>query len=114
VVLESVINISEGARREIVHEIAHAVVRDRLDLHIDEHHNRSVLTVVGEPAARAVAEAALHHLDITEHDGVHPRFGVVDVVPFVPLEGHTMNDALAAPLRDGKIHELSIKTKGIE
>jgi len=67
-----------------------------LDVHSDVHHNRSVLTLVGEEAPRAVARAAVAALDLRRHQGVHPRFGVVDVVPFVPLAGSTLVDALAA------------------
>jgi glutamate formiminotransferase / 5-formyltetrahydrofolate cyclo-ligase len=67
-----------------------------LDVHSDVHHNRSVLTLVGEAAPRAVARAAVAALDLRRHQGVHPRFGVVDVVPFVPLAGSTLVDAVAA------------------
>jgi glutamate formiminotransferase / 5-formyltetrahydrofolate cyclo-ligase len=67
-----------------------------LDVHSDVHHNRSVLTLVGEEAPRAVARAAVAALDLRHHQGVHPRFGVVDVVPFVPLTGSTLVDAVAA------------------
>jgi glutamate formiminotransferase len=65
-------------------------------VHSDVHHNRSVLTLVGEEAPRAVARAAVAALDLRRHQGVHPRFGVVDVVPFVPLAGSTLVDAVAA------------------
>jgi glutamate formiminotransferase len=67
-----------------------------LDVHSDVHHNRSVLTLVGEEAPRAVTRAAVAALDLRHHQGVHPRFGVVDVVPFVPLAGSTLVDAVAA------------------
>jgi glutamate formiminotransferase len=67
-----------------------------LDVHSDVHHNRSVLTLVGEEAPRAVARAAVAQLDVRRHQGVHPRFGVVDVVPFAPLAGSTLADAVAA------------------
>lgn len=65
-------------------------------MHSDAHHNRSVLTLVGEEAPRAVARAAVAALDLRRHQGVHPRLGVVDVVPFVPLAGSTLVDAVAA------------------
>jgi glutamate formiminotransferase / 5-formyltetrahydrofolate cyclo-ligase len=55
-----------------------------------------VLTLVGEAAPRAVARAAVAALDLRRHQGVHPRIGVVDVVPFVPLAGSTLVDAVAA------------------
>lgn len=67
-----------------------------LDVHSDVHHNRSVLTLVGEDAPRAVARAAVAALDLRRHQGVHPRLGVVDVVPFVPLDGSSPADAVAA------------------
>ena len=60
-----------------------------LDLHRDADHNRSVFTLAGsatEASARALAASAVEHLDLRTHHGVHPRFGVVDVVPFVALD----------------------------
>lgn len=89
-------NISEGSRPHVVTAIASSAVGSLLDVHSDVHHNRSVLTLVGEEAPRAVARAAVAALDLRRHQGVHPRFGVVDVVPFVPLAGSTLVDAVAA------------------
>ena len=60
---------------------------DLLDVHTDPDHHRSVLTLVGEAAPRAVTVEAVARLDLRDHLGAHPRFGVVDVVPFVPLAG---------------------------
>ena len=94
--LECVINISEGRRLDVVETIGRAAGRELLDVHTDADHNRSVLTVVGEDAARAVAATAVLTLDLSSHDGVHPRIGVVDVVPFVPLGSATWDDAVAA------------------
>jgi glutamate formiminotransferase / 5-formyltetrahydrofolate cyclo-ligase len=94
--LESVVNISEGSRPHVVTAIASSAVGSLLDVHSDVHHNRSVLTLVGEEAPRAVARAAVAALDLRSHQGVHPRLGVVDVVPFVPLTGSTLEDAVAA------------------
>lgn len=94
--LECVINVSEGRDLDLVGRIAATGGRSVLDVHSDVHHNRSVLTVVGEEAARAIAGAAVDVLDLRAHDGVHPRIGVVDVVPFVALAGSTPNDAVAA------------------
>jgi len=65
-------------------------------VHTDADHNRSVLTLVGEEAPRGVARSAVERLDLGSHQGAHPRFGVVDVVPFVPLAGATLADAEAA------------------
>jgi glutamate formiminotransferase len=98
-VLECVVNVSEGLREDVVAAIA-ATARDSLlDVHSDAHHNRSVLTLAGgsaETGARQVARAAVERLDLRAHRGAHPRFGVVDVVPFVPLAGSAMGDAEAA------------------
>jgi glutamate formiminotransferase len=95
-VLECVINISEGTRLDVVETIGRAGGRELLDVHTDPDHNRSVLTLVGEDAARAVTATAVLALDLRHHTGVHPRIGVVDVVPFVPLGSATLEDAVAA------------------
>jgi glutamate formiminotransferase len=95
-VLECVVNLSEGRDDAAVATIAGAAGPDLLDVHTDPHHHRSVLTLVGEDAPRRVASEAIAQLDLPSHSGVHPRLGVVDVVPFVPLEGSTMADALGA------------------
>ncbi len=89
-------NISEGRSMDTVGLIARNAGADLLDVHTDPDHNRSVITVVGEPAARSVATAAVLALDLATHRGVHPRFGVVDVVPFVPLGPASLADAIAA------------------
>jgi glutamate formiminotransferase / 5-formyltetrahydrofolate cyclo-ligase len=94
--LECVVNISEGARPEVVAAVASAAGADLLDVHRDADHNRAVLTLVGEAAPRRVTRAAVDVLDLRDHRGAHPRFGVVDVVPFVPLAGSTMTDAVTA------------------
>lgn len=94
--LECVVNISEGRARSVVEAIAATAGPDLLDIHADSHHNRAVLTLVGENAPRAVAQEAVRRLDLRSHRGVHPRLGVVDVVPFVPLGGATLTDAVEA------------------
>jgi glutamate formiminotransferase / 5-formyltetrahydrofolate cyclo-ligase len=98
-ILECVINVSEGRRAEVVDALVLAAGGALLDLHSDADHNRSVLTLAGpdvEPAARRVAGTAVEHVDLRVHEGVHPRFGAVDVVPFVPLFDTPMDDAVAA------------------
>jgi glutamate formiminotransferase len=95
-VLECVVNISEGRDRRAIEAIGSSAGPALLDVHTDGDHHRSVLTLVGEAAPRAVARAAVEVLDLRTHRGVHPRIGVVDVVPFVALEGSTDADALAA------------------
>jgi glutamate formiminotransferase / 5-formyltetrahydrofolate cyclo-ligase len=98
-VLECVVNVSEGADPSVIDAVARAAGDALLDLHVDPHHNRSVLTLAGpdvENAARAVAAEAVRRIDLRLHVGVHPRLGAVDAVPFVPLEGSSMDDAVAA------------------
>lgn len=94
--IECVVNVSEGRDRRLIDQIAAAAGPDLLDVHSDPDHNRSVLTLIGENAPRSVAEAAVDLLVIGSHSGAHPRIGVIDVVPFVPLAGSTMPDAEAA------------------
>ncbi|HZU73590.1 MAG TPA: hypothetical protein VE990_12545 [Acidimicrobiales bacterium] len=101
--LECVVNLSEGRRPEVVAGLARAGGPAVLDVHSDPDHNRSVVTLAGEAgelatAVRAVAAVAVATLDLRSHQGVHPRLGVLDVVPFVPLSGATMDDAVR--LRD--------------
>jgi glutamate formiminotransferase len=84
--LLAVPNISEGRDTD---QVARIAGDDVLDVHSDMDHNRSVLTYGGEPervraALVAMIDRAVAELDITRHDGVHPRFGVVDVLPLVP------------------------------
>lgn len=107
--LECVPNVSEGRRPEVVARLARAVAAPGvrlLDVSSDPDHNRSVLTLAGEPAALhdgllALYEAALGEIDLTRHQGVHPRIGAVDVVPFVPLGTTAMAVAVAAAERLG-------------
>jgi glutamate formiminotransferase / 5-formyltetrahydrofolate cyclo-ligase len=94
--LECVVNLSQGRSRAVIEAIAARAGTDLLDVHTDPQHNRAVLTLIGEAAPRDVAEEAVRRLDLRTHQGVHPRFGVVDVVPFVPLAGSTLADAIAA------------------
>lgn len=98
--LECVINVSEGRDRSLVQRIACGDGRDVdpaiLDIHSDPDHNRSVYTIVGTQCPRTVTRRAVDLLDIAHHDGVHPRLGVVDVVPFIALDGSTPADALGA------------------
>ena len=109
-VIESVPNISEGRDRARVEEIA-AAVRGvpgarLLDVSSDASHNRSVLTLVGDAdavaaAIRALFEAALPRIDLTKHSGEHPRMGAVDVVPFIPIRGATVEQCVALSRRVG-------------
>jgi glutamate formiminotransferase len=103
-VIECVPNISEGRDRERVREIADAVraapgVR-LLDVSSDSSHNRSVLTFVGDAAGvragvSALFDAVVSRIDLTRHEGEHPRMGAVDVVPFIPIGGATVEECVA-------------------
>lgn len=91
-VLEAVVNISEGRRTEVIDALGAACGTALLDVHSDVDHNRSVFTVIGgtpretETAVRQLADAVADGpLDLHESDGVHPRLGILDVVPFVAL-----------------------------
>lgn len=103
--LECVPNVSEGRRPEVVARLAAAVTSAPgvrlLDLSSDPDHNRSVMTLAGEArdlraGLLSLYEAALSEIDLTRHEGVHPRVGAVDVVPFVPLDDTPMEAAVAA------------------
>jgi glutamate formiminotransferase len=103
--LECVPNVSEGRDHAVIDRMA-AHLRDTpgvrlLDVHRDADHHRSVFTMAGDAAALTEAVLtlcadALTTIDLRRHAGAHPRIGAVDVVPFVPLGGATMADAVAA------------------
>jgi glutamate formiminotransferase len=103
VLIESVPNVSEGRRLDVVDRLAEAITEDDrvylLDRTSDASHNRSVFTMAGEhgPVADALERlisAAIHEIDMDQHTGEHPRIGAVDVVPFVPLATTTMDDCI--------------------
>jgi glutamate formiminotransferase len=104
--LEAVPNVSEGRDPTVVAALADAFTSEGarlLDVHSDPDHHRSVLTLVGdddELAASLVAgvEAAVEHIDLRRHEGVHPRVGAADVVPVVPLRPEDMARAEAVAL----------------
>lgn len=101
-IIECVPNFSEGKDLEKVEKILN-VFRGRQDVKLldyssDENHNRSVVTVVGEPEAlkKAMVEAigkAVELIDLTKHEGQHPRMGAVDVVPFIPIKNVSVEEA---------------------
>ena len=103
-VIECVPNISEGRDSKIVSGIAEAVrsapgVR-LLDVSSDPSHNRSVLTFVADAegvraGARALFDAAVPRIDLTQHSGEHPRMGAVDVFPIIPIGGATVEKCVA-------------------
>jgi hypothetical protein len=94
--IECVPNFSEGRDHQRIEALAVAMSGIKgawvLDVHSDSDHNRSVVTLAGEP--ERVAEAALRGvakavelIDLRRHRGEHPRIGAIDVLPFVPMEG---------------------------
>ena len=101
--LEAVPNASEGRRAEVVSAIGSAFAQDAvlLDTHADADHNRSVFTLAAEEgelveSLLAGIAAAVEHIDLREHVGVHPRVGAVDVVPVVPFASESMERAKSA------------------
>jgi glutamate formiminotransferase len=106
---EIVPNLSEGRDPSVIDQAAAAVERTgaRL-LHrtSDATHHRSVLTIAGSgeqvlAAGIALAGVALAHIDLRRHRGVHPRIGALDVLPFVPLRGARLAEAVALAHRAG-------------
>lgn len=108
--VECVPNFSEGRRPEVVEMIVDALRRPGvsvLDVERDADHNRSVVTLVGEPDAvleavwQGIATAA-RLIDLDQHQGAHPRLGATDVVPFVPLHSMTMAECITLAQRLGQ------------
>jgi glutamate formiminotransferase len=109
--IECVPNISEGRDQDKIAAMAEEVKRYRgvnlLDVSSDRDHHRSVFTFIGEPsnikeAALALALKAVELIDMREHRGAHPRLGAVDVVPFVPIQGVEMEEAIQLSREFGK------------
>jgi glutamate formiminotransferase len=109
--IECVPNFSEGRDRGRIQALVTAMSAVKgawvLDLHSDADHNRSVVTLAGQP--EAVAEAALRGvakaaelIDLRHHTGEHPRIGAIDVLPFVPIEGVTMETCVALARNAGQ------------
>ncbi len=110
-IIESVPNFSEGRREEVVLEIVkQAEETDNVwvfDWSMDRDHNRSVVTVVGEPegvaeAAFKMAKKACELIDLRHHTGAHPRMGAVDVIPFVPIKNSSMEECVEISKKVGK------------
>jgi glutamate formiminotransferase len=102
-ILECVPNFSQGRDLEIIEKIVDPFRNTDgvklLDLQTDEDHNRSVVTVVGEPKSlkKAVVESmgiAIKLIDMRNHTGQHPRMGAIDVVPFIPIKNITVDEAI--------------------
>jgi len=109
-VLEAVPNVSEGRDRSKIERLVDVVAQvgvDVLDWSLDPDHHRAVITYIGDPeaveeASVAVARFALQHIDLREHRGLHPRVGSLDVLPFVPLHGLSMQHAVGSAHRVGR------------
>jgi glutamate formiminotransferase len=91
VLLECVVNVSEGRNTAVLDQLAAAAGPALADTHRDPDHHRTVFTLVGaadlvEESSRALARATFDCLDLRHHVGAHPRLGVLDVVPFVPYD----------------------------
>jgi glutamate formiminotransferase / 5-formyltetrahydrofolate cyclo-ligase len=102
-VFECVINISEGRNLDLLDDLHVTAGSSLRDLHADASHNRSVFTLINGAESlrgdvRSLIAGAFDALDLRTHEGVHPRFGVVDVVPFVALDPEA--PARALELRD--------------
>ncbi len=103
-IMECVPNFSEGRDKDKIEKIVEPFRTTPnvmlLDYSSDEDHNRTVVTVVGEPEQlkTAVIDAigrAVELIDLNHHKGQHPRMGAADVVPFIPVKGCTMDEAVA-------------------
>lgn len=108
--VECVPNFSEGRDPKVAEAIA-AAIRSHgvrvLDVELDKDHHRCVITFVGAPAAcveaaLAGARVAVERIDLNQHKGEHPRIGAVDVVPFIPISGATMEDCVALARQFGE------------
>ncbi|MGH9930398.1 MAG: glutamate formimidoyltransferase, partial [Pyrinomonadaceae bacterium] len=117
--VECVPNFSEGRKTKTVERLADAISSVAsacvLDRHIDPDHNRSVITFVAAPemvveAAFRAVKLAAELIDMRQHRGVHPRLGATDVLPFIPINGVTMEDCVALAHSAGEriARELSI------
>src|SRR3982751_1652229 len=101
--IECVPNFSEGRDKAKVDAIVAAMQVPGvglLDREVDSDHNRCVIALVGD--REAIAEAAIRGvgkaaelIDLTKHQGAHPRLGAADVIPFIPIEGVSLEDCVA-------------------
>ena len=102
--IECVPNFSEGRDADTIEAIREAIASTKgahvLDVSSDHSHNRTVITFVADKtvvvsAALAAMRVARDRIDLTKHEGAHPRIGATDVVPFIPLGGATIDDCIA-------------------
>lgn len=116
-IIECVPNISEGRDLEKIHRIVDAARIDGvkiLGIEPDADYNRTVITFAGNPqdveqAAYLLIQSAINEIDMRTHSGEHPRMGCVDVCPFVPISGTTMNECAEMAKRVAeRVGELSV------
>ena len=102
-IIECVPNISEGRNTALINKIIDSIAQSEncsvLSVEPDADYNRTVVTIAGEPelvyhAAFQLIKASIELIDMSKHQGEHPRLGVVDVCPFVPLSGYTMEECV--------------------
>ncbi len=110
-IIESVPNISEGRNKEVIEacvdQIRSTPGCTLLNYSSDEDHNRTVITYMGSPegceeASVKLAKKAVELIDLTKHEGAHPRMGCVDVMPFIPIKEATMDECVELSLKVGK------------
>jgi len=101
-IIECIPNVSEGRNQDVINKIIENLKQTGvkiLDVSSDPDHNRTVITFVGDKSsvlegAFAVAKSAVELIDLRKHKGTHPRMGAVDVIPFVPIKGITMDETV--------------------
>lgn len=100
-VIECVPNISEGRNSQVIDKIVNSVQQSEecsvLSVEPDKDYNRTVVTIAGSPeavyqAAYQIIQSSIELIDMEQHEGEHPRLGVVDVCPFIPLSHYSMED----------------------
>ena len=110
-IVECVPNFSEGRRKEVIDKIVEPFRNGKgfslLDHRADENHNRLVVSLAGDPEAimdalMTSAGVAFSLIDMNAHTGAHPRVGALDVVPFTPLRGVTMEECVDIAREFGK------------
>ena len=110
-IIESVPNISEGRNKEVIEACVDQIRTTPgctlLNYSSDEDHNRTVITYMGslegcEEASVKLAKKAVELIDLTKHQGAHPRMGCVDVMPFIPIKEATMEECDELAHRVGK------------
>ena len=101
-IIECIPNISEGRRNDVIEKIIDEIKKvdvNVLDVESDVDHNRTVITYIGtkeniKKATFSLTKKAIELIDMNKHKGQHPRIGAVDVIPFVPLSGITMDECV--------------------